>query len=674
MRPRRPLLERLKFLAIVSSNLDEFFMIRVAGLKRQLAAGTTARVPSGLTAAEQLERVSARTHVMMGEHAAALTQALEELSGQGLRVRTWAALASAAREYLTGYFQGEVLPVLTPLAVAELTPFPVLPGLGLNMAVELPPQEGNEAPRFAVVPIPGNMPRFVSVRGETEQSLIPLEQVIGSNLSALFPDQEIGAWGVFRITRDGDVTVDEDEAGDLLEATEEAVRTRRRRDIVRLEVSAETTPELQEWLRRWCELSEQDLYSVAGLVNARDVLELVSRPGLEHLRDPSWPPQTPRDLLGSTDLWRTLRERDVLLFHPYESFEPVVTLVEEAADDPTVLAIKITLYRTSADSPIVTALARAAEKGKQVIVLVELKARFDEARNVSWARKLEDAGCHVIYGIAGLKTHAKLLLIIRREPHGLRRYVHASTGNYNDTTARLYSDIGLLTTDRDFALDAAAFFNLLTGYSQEVGWTRFALAPTGLRERFLELIQREIDISTPHQPGTITAKLNSLQDAALCQALYRASQAGVKVRLNVRGICCLRPGVPGVSENIEVISIVDRFLEHARIFAFGNGGHDEVYLGSADWMERNLDRRLELLFPVLDATLRKRLLVMLDTYFSDNAKAWRLRADGRYERVTTRRKTPVRAQAVFYRQAAEAVRKQHQAGLALRPLTSPETE
>jgi polyphosphate kinase len=362
----------------------------------------------------------------------------------------------------------------------------------------------------------------------------------------------------------------------------------------------------------------------------------------------------------------------VLLIHPYESFDyPVVRLIERAAEDPQVIAIKQTLYRVSPKSPIIEALARASENGKQVTVLVELKARFDEANNVQWARRLEDAGCHVIYGIAGLKTHAKLLLIIRREAHGIRRYVHAGTGNYNDKTAKLYSDVGLMTTDRDFAVDASAFFNLLTGYSQPVGWQRFAISPTNTRRRFIELIDREISISTPDKPGLILAKMNSLQDKTMCQALYRASRAGVRVQLNVRGICCLRPGVEGVSENIEVVSIVDRYLEHARIFYFRNGGHEEVYLASADWMVRNLDKRLEVVFPVAAPDLRDRLIDVLKTYFADNVKARRLLPDGTY-RPVQRGGPALRAQEKLYQDAVQAAQAAEREALQFRPMTAPD--
>jgi polyphosphate kinase len=459
--------------------------------------------------------------------------------------------------------------------------------------------------------------------------------------------------------------------GDILSTVEQAVKSRRRRGVVRLEVSANPDRRLMDWLVEYCKVTEADIYEIDGLMDATALGELVGLTGSAELKDPDWPPQMPRDLVGADDIWQTLQERDVLLFHPYESFEPVISLLDEAAADPDVLAIKQTLYRTSNESPVIEALARASESGKQVTVLLEVKARFDEYRNVQSARRLEDAGCHVIYGVAGYKTHSKLLLIVRREPSGIRRYLHMSTGNYNERTARLYSDIGFMTTERDLASDAAAYFNTLTGYSDDVGWSKLAVAPTGLRGRLLELIKREIHTSTSDQPGLIMAKLNSLQHKAVCKALYEASRAGVKIKLNVRGICCLRPGVKGLSENIEVTSIVDRYLEHARICYFLNGGNEEVYLSSADWMKRNLDNRLEVMFPVAQPNLRDRLKAMLHTYFADNVKAWRLRADGPYERVR-REGPPVRAQEKLYFEALEAVEAAGAAQTRLRPLMNPE--
>jgi polyphosphate kinase len=666
-----PLLERLKFLAIVSSNLDEFFMVRVAGLKQQVAAGSTARDPSGLTPAEQLARISRRVHRMAAEQGAGIRSVLAGLAAHGLSVLAAKDWTPEQRGFLHSYFASEVLPVLTPLAVEELEPFPVLPGLGMNLLLGLvPPGEREGPPKLAVVPVPSSLPHFIPVPADDGLQLAVLEDVVREHVGELFAGFEVRAAAAFRLTRDADVPVTDDDAADLLQLIAEAVRSRRRRAVVRLALSADADPLLKQWLKDWCQVGDEDVYEVDGPLDAAALQEIVNRPGFEKLREPDWPPRTPRDLLGHDDLWQAVADHDVLLFHPYESFQPVIRLLEQAAEDPRVVAIKQTLYRVSASSPIVAALARASEMGKQVTVLVELKARFDEARNINWARRLEDAGCHVIYGIAGLKTHAKLLLIIRREEHGIRRYVHASTGNYNDRTVRLYSDIGLLTADRDFASDASAFFNLLTGFSQAVGWNRFAIAPTESRQRFIELIEREAAASSPDQPGLIMAKMNSLQDKALIQALYRASRAGVRILLNVRGICCLRPGVRGVSDNIEVISIVDRFLEHARVFYFRNGGHEEVYLSSADWMHRNLERRIEIIFPVTAPGLRRRLIDMLKTCFADNVKARQLMADGAYQKVP--RKGPaVRAQEHFAKEAAEAVHAAQHTEPRFQPLVNP---
>lgn len=670
--PAVPLMERLKFLAITSTNLDEFFMIRVAGLKQQAAAGVTSRDVGGLTPAELLARISERTHRMVAEQSAAIDAVAERLAQHGIVLVRAGAMTEEQRRFAASHFRREVLPLLTPLAVGELEPFPLLPGLQVNLAVALrTPDSAGGPPRIAVVPVPGNLPRFVTLPAAEGMVLARLEDVILQNVGQLFPELGIEGSCLFRLTRDADVAVDDEDVADLLQAIEEAVRSRRRRAVVRLELLAGAPPLLCSWLVDWCEVGEEDVYEIDGMLDASALMRVAGRKGFDDLRDPPWPPVPAHGLSDEQDIWETLQERDVLLFHPYESFDPVVSLVEAAAADPAVLAIKQTLYRTSGESPIVAALARAAGNGKQVTVLVELKARFDEARNAYRARVLEDAGCHVIHGIAGLKTHAKLLLIIRRESHGLRRYVHLSTGNYNDRTARLYSDIGLMTTDVGFAVDASAFFNLLTGYSQEVGWERFVISPTSLRSRIEELVEREIEASTPDQPGLIMAKVNSLHDLQVSQALYRASQAGVDVRLNVRGICCLRPGVKGISERIRVVSILDRYLEHARVLYFRNGGHDEVYLSSADWMGRNLDRRLELLFPVLDPDIRRRLIDAMDVYLRDNVKTWQLNSDGTWARVTTRGE-PIRAQQVVYEHAVEVHEAHRSRPLQFQPLMSPD--
>jgi polyphosphate kinase len=671
-----PPLERLKFLAIVSSNLDEFFMVRVAGLRHQAAVRPDTRDTSGLTPAQQLEKISARVRKMAMEQAAAVTAVLKELSGRGLVVANVEELTAEQIPFLDAYFANEILPLLTPLAADSLDPFPLLPGLGLNVIVALQradasPEDGETG--IAVVPVPRIVNRFVRVPAADGFVLVPIEQVIRSRAGALFPRRTVKAAATFRLTRDSDVDVLRDEVEDLLAAVEEAVRSRRRRDVIRLEISARPHESIRSWLLDWCEITEDDVYEIDGLMDATCLMDVAASPGHSDLKDPEWLPQRPRDLIEGEDLWETMRERDVLLMHPYESFDPVIRLMREAAADPDVLAIKQTLYRTSGDSQIVDALAHAAESGKQVTALVELKARFDEQRNVQWARRLEDSGCHVIYGIAGYKTHSKLLLIVRREPHGIRRYLHMSTGNYNERTARIYSDIALMTTDRDLALDAASYFNILTGYSEEVGWRKLSVAPTVLKDRLLDLIDREIAASTRERPGLIMAKLNSVQHDGICKALYRASRAGVRVMLNVRGICCLRPGVKGLSENIEVVSIVDRYLEHSRIFYFKNGGDEETYLASADWMKRNMEHRFETMFPVTRPDLRARLKHALEIYFADNVKAWRLLPDGSYERVRGKGRK-IRAQEVLFGEAVESAGGLGPSATRFRPLVSPEEE
>jgi polyphosphate kinase len=669
--PDLPLMERLKFLAIVSSNLDEFFQVRVAGLMHQRAAGVQRADVAGMTPGEQLAAIARRAHRMVAEHAEAVREVLKELEEQGLVVLHLQDWTAEQRQWLRSYFCTEILPVLTPLAMLELDPRPLLPGLQLHVAAVLARGQAERPEEsIVVVPVPSRLARHVAVAGEGQQRLVRLEDVIAENLSAVLPGCEVAATAVFRITRDADVAVHDDDASDLLQAVEEAVLARRRRAAVRLELSAGADQRISRWLTDWLGLDAQDVYEAEGMLDAAALMELVERPGHEGLKLADWPPQPPRDLIGQEDLWAAVQDHDVLLFHPYESFEPVVQLLKLAADDPQVLAVKQTLYRTSGESPIIAALERAAANGKEVTVLVELKARFDEARNVNWARRLEDAGCHVIYGIAGLKTHAKALLIVRRESGRIRRYVHMATGNYNDKTARLYSDVGLITAHRDVAADVAAFFNLLTGSSETVGWSKLSLAPTGLRQRLVELIEREGQLAAADQPGLIRAKVNSLEDPEVCQALYRASRAGVKVMLNVRGVCCLRPGIKGASEGIEVRSIVDRFLEHARVFHFGNGGQDEVYLSSADWMQRNLSRRLEILFPVVDPRLRRRLMAIMDVFFADNVKARRLLPDGSYQPVG-RRGRPIRAQERLYRDAVEALRAAELTATQFRPLTRP---
>ncbi len=666
-----PLAEQLKFLAIVSSNLDEFFMIRVAGLKQQKAAGLRKREASGLTPSQQLFFISGKVKEMVARQTDGIAAVFDQLIEHDFYLVRRDEWTPRQRQFLANFFASDVLPVLTPLAVEELEPCPLLPGLQLFVALLVCTSKTDSSERkMVVIPVPGRFSRFVNIPTEKGVCVALLEEVILDNARMLFAGHAIRGQAVFRITRDADVSIQEDEAADLLSSIQDAVLARRRRNAVRLEVSARPNTQIVRWLTGALELRHRDVYVIDGLLDAKALMQLVDVPPIHRLKAPDWPAQEPSDLIGADELWTAVENHDVLLFHPYERFDPVVKMVAAAADDPSVLAIKQTLYRTSGDSPIVAALARAAQNGKEVTVLVELKARFDEAKNVGWARQLEDAGCHVIYGIVGYKTHAKALLVIRREKTRIRRYVHLATGNYNDKTARLYSDIGLMTCDEELALDVAAFFNLLTGLSEAVEWQQLVIAPTELRRKFTELIEREIQVATPDHPGLIMAKTNSLEDIGVCKALYKAARAGVEVRLNVRGICCLKPGVKGISENIEVRSIVDRFLEHARVFCFANGGHEEVYLSSADWMKRNLDRRLELLFPVRDPRIRRRLVGVLRTYFADNVKAWELLSDGRYRRVAHKGKA-VRAQEVFFEDAVAAVRSAEHVAHQFRPLTRP---
>ncbi len=669
-----PLLERLKFLAIVNSNLDEFFLVRVAWLMQRRAKGKRRRDISGMTPAEQFKAVGRRVQQMVDQQAAGVRDVFARLAEHGLKVWDRDQWTEEHCQFVRSYFTREIQPILTPLAIEELTPEPLLPNLQLHVAALLARKDNESDERVVVVPVPSQLPRWVTLPSETETHLARVEDVIAANIEAMFPGAEVLDTAAFRVTRDADVVLqDDEEIDDLLHEMEEVVLSRRRRNPVRLTISAGSDPKLRRWLADWLKLPNQQVYEMDGPQEASALMELVERPGFDDQRIDDWPPQVPRDLIGTEDLWEAIQDHDVLLFHPYESFDPVVKLVQQAAEDPQVLAIKQTLYRTSGESPVVRALARAAAGGKEVTVLVELKARFDEWRNVNWARRLEDVGAHVIYGVAGFKTHAKALLIVRRQGQRIVRYVHLATGNFNDRTARQYSDVGLMTCDREIAADTASLFNLLTGCSEAVGWTKLAVAPIGLRHKFLDLIEREIQASSADRPGLIMAKVNSLQDPDICRALCRASQAGVKVMLNVRGICCLRPGVAGVSENVEVRSIVDRFLEHARMFYFRNGGHEEVYLSSADWMRRNLDQRLELLFPVIEPGHRRRLIDVLRTYFADNVKSWRLLSDGTYEKVVGKGRR-VRAQGKFYRAAVAAVRDAAHAVPQFRPLTRPKPE
>jgi polyphosphate kinase len=668
-----PLLERLKFATIVASNLDEFFMVRVAALKNALAEGDIAPDVAGLTPGQQLQQISEKAHAMVDRLYETLTkEILPALGERGIRILPLAELETVARSTVSRHFRDEVLPALTPLAIDSSRPFPMLAGLSLNLAVLLRPAEGEEEPRLAVVQVPSRLPRLVRPAGAPATTYVLLEEVIRGELAALLPGQEIIETAVFRVARDSELDLDDEGGRDLLEVIEEELKNRRRSSIVRLEIEAGVGETLLKTLQERLEVGTEDVYRIAGPVDVRALMALVDLPALEDLRDPPLKPLSSLELPPG-GMFAVLDERDVYLHHPYESFDPVVQFVAQAADDPDVLAIKQTLYRTSGDSPLVQALARAAENGKQVTVLVELMARFDEQRNIRWARRLEEAGAHVIYGIRGYKTHAKICLVVRRGRQGITRYVHLGTGNYNDRTARLYTDFCRMTADLAIGEDASAFFNALTGYSDPPHMKKLVMAPTQLRERHLRLIARERQRAESGQAAEIRAKMNALVDEDVIRALYDAAKAGVRIRLNVRGVCCLRPGVKGLSESIQVVSVVDRFLEHARIFYYRNGGDEEVYLSSADWMPRNLDKRIELLFPVESVEGRQKVLAALDVAFQDNVKGRWLQPDGSYKRRRPARgEEPFRAQLQLYRDAQRAVERARAAtGVTLEPITSP---
>jgi polyphosphate kinase len=642
-----PLAERLKFLAIVASNLDEFFMVRVAGLKQQLSGNVAETPPDGLTAAEQLAAISARTHAMVTEQYRIWRDDIEPgLDAARVRFLRPDELTPPQKQHLSTYFAHEVWPVLTPLAVDPGHPFPMLRNRSLNLAVFMQREkEKDKVARretmVAVVQVPSVLPRMTEVPtasdgngapgGAAGFSFMLLEDLIAMHAGELFPGYRVLNCSAFRVTRNFDLSIDEDEADDLLKTIQKELRRRERGSAVRMEIEHDTPTEVVGFLRSALRLENDDVYLFDGPLHLADLMPICGRDELRDHRDEPFSPQIVPPLQEYDDIFRVIAQRDILLQHPYESFEDVVEFISEAADDPNVLAIKQTLYRTSADSPIVRALIRAAENGKQVTAVVELKARFDEAPNIQWARTLEDAGVHVVYGLIALKTHCKVALVVRREGNRIKRYVHLSTGNYNPSTARIYGDLSYFTAREAYADDAGALFNLLTGYSSPPSWQRFAIAPLGLQERIIALIEREAALGAR---GRIIAKMNSLVDAPVIKALYRASQAGVQIDLIVRGICCLRPGVPGTSENIRVISIVDRFLEHARIFHFENGGKREVYLSSADWMPRNFQRRVEVMFPIEDEGLRDRMVdEILGIALADNVKARKLLADGSYVRV-----------------------------------------
>jgi len=668
-----PLLERLKFLAIVSSNLDEFFMVRVALLKRAIRDKALPKGPDILSNTEALKCVLEKVSGLVKRQYDCLdNEVLPSLEKHGLQIIRIKDYTEKDREFLGDFYQNEVLPVLTPLAIDPGHPFPLLASGSLHILFKLKPQELSEStptdqPGSALharyfrqadtvlVQMPSGLKRMVRLpSGEGEVRVALLNDII-----SLFSDRLLGGYTIegayaFRVLRDAEMEVD-DEADDLISAVEQELKSRRWGPTVRLDLHSSAPDEIKQYLCEQLDITQEEVCPIPSMLDLKSLFELVGMLDMPKLKDEPWQPQQHPALIGDPDLFAVIREQDILLHHPYQSFDPVVNFINSAADDDKTLAIKITLYRVAGNSPIVRALIRAAEKGKQVTVLVELRARFDEEANIVWARRLDRAGAHVIYGVVGYKTHSKVCLVVRREEDGIRRYVHLATGNYNDKTARLYTDLGLLTARPDIGSDVSGFFNVITGYSLPPQWKRISMAPTGLRRRIKMLIEREIQTHSEQTPGFIHAKMNSLIDPDTIKLLYKASQAGVKIKLLVRGMCRLKAGVPGLSENISVYSVIDRFLEHPRIFHFHNGGNDEVYLASADWMERNFDMRLELLFPVLDEGLVKDVLTVLNTGLSDTVKGWKMLPDGSYVRRTDE-PGDIRSQEALYKLACDQLK------------------
>jgi len=703
-----PLLERLKFLAITASNLDEFSMVRLGSLRMLEAEGDMRPDPAGMTTSQQLKAVGERMQTFLtDQYRCLLTDIEPALEQAGMRRLKPSELNDRQASHVQRIFDQEIFPILTPMAVAplptaadddaeattrkpkstkkkqsrskaadtsgqaeeaadqELPTFPSLINQSMSLCVRLAPEADSTVPRFAVLPFGRNRQRFVTLPADGGFSYILFEDLVGMFLGKFFPGETIQEMVPFRITRNADVELQEDQASDLLSEMQKVVNARRQGDCVRLELADHASPIVRQFLQSVLDVPDRWVFAAPGPLDLAAFFRLSDSQGFDELRYEAWPPKPSPSVSPTESLFEAIARRDVMLFHPYEGFDPVVRFIDEAADDPDVLAIKQTLYRTSAKSPIVAALKRAAQKGKYVTAVVELKARFDEQRNIEWARDLERADVQVVYGVKGLKTHAKICLIVRREPQGIQRYVHFGTGNYNEITSRIYGDVSLMTCSEDFGADATSFFNAITGYSQPQRFRQLEMAPIGLREKLLEMIEAEIDHKRHKQKAQIIIKLNALVDEKMIEALYAASQAGVKIRVNVRGVCCLRPGVPGLSENITVTGVIDRYLEHARILYFYHGGDERVFISSADWMPRNLDRRVELLVPVEDKSCRREIIALLKTSLSDNVKARRLLPDGRYEPVRAGSSgDPIRSQEALYRRASEMTEDASRAALA----------
>jgi polyphosphate kinase len=668
-----PLYERAKFLAIFASNLDEFFMVRVAGLQAQQSGEVEEATADGMTPHRQLDAISARAHELTSESYRIWNEVRPELRREGVALVSASELDAKEQAALDEYFTKEIFPALTPIAIDPVHPFPHVRNKSINVGMIFEKRPHSQEPSFGLVQVPRMIPRLIRVPLEgSRRAFVAIEELILRHTKLIFPQLRVTGQYAFRVTRNFDLQLDDEEGEDLLRSLQAELRRRERGNAVRLEVSGSAPQESLNWLCRALEIDPgRDVYMVDGPLFLGDMTVLSAGDERRDLRDEAFVPQYVPPLRDADDFFETIAARDVLLHHPYESFEAVIDFLSQAAEDPRVIAIKQTLYRTGGESPLVRALQRAAELGKQVTALVELKARFDEESNIAWSRALERSGVNVMYGLLGFKTHAKVLMVVRRERSGLKRYVHLATGNYNQQTARLYEDVSVFTAREDIAEDATAFFNMLTGYSAPARWNRLIVSPLGLHEAVLGLIGREAEHARAGRPAGIVAKLNSLVDADVIAALYAASQAGVTIELLVRGICCLRPGIPGVSDNIRVHTVIDRYLEHARIFHFKNGGADEVFCSSADWMPRNFRRRVEVMFPVLDEAVKQRIIdEILGNMRSDTAKGWLLQSNGHYERAAER--DGLRSQQRFMELARERAREQEPIrGLTSKPLTLP---
>lgn len=680
--PSNPLLEQLNFIAICASNLDEFFMIRVAGVKHLVESGVKHIDIAGMTPQQQFDAIQKMVHPLVTEQYSYYRQIQKKLRQHGLEFIGVEDLDDDQQLWLESFFEREIYPVVTPMAVDSSHPFPFLASLNLNLAVLLK-KHGDDAVKTAILPVPSSVidriirvPQTGMSQREEGQQFLFLEDVIAAYAERFFLGYEILEVEPFRVTRDADLEIDDD-AEDLLVEVEKSLKKRRKGAAVRLELAATASDKIRTFLRDELQLEDRDIYLISGPLDCKAFFAFVGIEGYDDLRYPPVTPQPSAELaaIDAPDFWSAIAERDIMVHHPYETFETIEHFVQLAATDPHVLAIKQTLYRVSSKSPIIAALAQAAENGKQVTVLMEVKARFDEENNIHMARKLEKAGCHVIYGIMGLKTHSKITLVVRREEDGIRRYVHLATGNYNGKTARIYTDVGVITANTLIGVDASAFFNLLSGYSDPPQWNKLAVAPLNLRETIYQEIDQEIAQAKKGKKAFILAKMNSLLDKKVIARLYAASAAGVKIHLIVRGICVLRPGIPGVSENIEVHSIVGRFLEHSRLFYFYNGGKEDVFISSADWMPRNLNERVELMTPIEFPPHKERVKSILKLYFADNVKAYAMNSDGSYRYLAAergRKVTPINAQEMCQQRAEELTRQRKKAnrpfkGVVLKP-------